>query len=217
MGQCGIGRIAGWTGELCATPTASCADAQCENGGACILRRDQVYDHFYTLQPLCLCPFGFTGSNCGQQDQNACQSAMGGQCQNNGKCQVENGKPVCRCQNGNPTHSPRSLPGAIGELCTDQYGVCAAQMPCAHQGVCRDQQNSPFVMNQGDYQCECTHPWTGNNCTQVKDFCQQQTTVGDNQQNCQNNAHCFPRFSGRDCLCDAQHSGPDCRVGCATY
>ena len=72
--------LAGFSGKRCEQDLC-----ECKNGGTCLIQGNSF---------KCLCRSSFTGDKCETKLQKPCADSN---CLNNGKCFLENGKPVCVC------------------------------------------------------------------------------------------------------------------------
>ncbi|XP_075431297.1 lactadherin isoform X2 [Ascaphus truei] len=119
-----------------------CEENICLNGGTCLSNVNN--SPFY-----CLCPDGFTGTNCSETEKGPCHPNP---CNNNAECKVLSksrrgdtfAEYVCKCP-----------PGYDGNHCQNNKSECSTN-PCKNGGICRDLYN--------DYACKCASPYIGKMC-----------------------------------------------------
>lgn len=115
-----------------------CSSNPCRNGGTCV---DKVNAY------QCICPSGFTGSNC----ETNIDDCHGNPCLNGGTCIDLVNHYRCQC-----------VPGFVGTLCDKKVDYCLAK-PCANGGKCVNLVN--------DYRCTCRPGFTGKDCSIDVDEC----------------------------------------------
>ena len=128
------------------------SDAQCMNGGKCIIQSDQhsTFNH-------CHCPEGYTGDRC----ENYCPL----KCENDGICHQLTTKNeqdvhslglssdfVCKCKGY-----------FTGTLCEIPYTNCANGFRCMYGGTCN---HNDKVLSPANA-CDCPLGTTGNQCEQL--------------------------------------------------
>ncbi|GMR43486.1 hypothetical protein PMAYCL1PPCAC_13681, partial [Pristionchus mayeri] len=100
----------------------------------------------------CLCPAGYSGEKCTEEDQ--CYFSYAA-CENWGTCVNANTTTTgfkCEC-----------YPGYVGELC-ETYSACSS-LPCTGESsTCVD-------VSYGVYECTCGSGWQGEHCDQDIDEC----------------------------------------------
>nr|XP_015218369.1 PREDICTED: protein eyes shut homolog [Lepisosteus oculatus] len=198
----------GWTGEFCEYVENACLiyPDRCTKGATCI-------DVSLPKTPpkyKCICQHGYTGEHC-ETEINECISNP---CRHEGSCSDFVGHYKCTCPMGFSGHNCEvdinacdflntSCP--LDYLCVDlpiglQY-VCLLPCPghikqtCANGGRC-------FLKDAESYTCVCPSGWTGHNCLENIDECEEHW--------CQNGATCEDAINGYRCVCPRGFTGPFC-------
>ncbi|XP_014260565.1 protein crumbs isoform X1 [Cimex lectularius] len=167
----------GFLGVYC--EYAFCEKKPCENGGIC--RKDG-------MKPFCECLPGFTGKNC-ETDINECDSNP---CEHNGLCKDFTASFICNCTGTGFTGSTCNIDIDECEIddicpansqCLNTMGSffcncfsefcgpnCSLPNPCMQERCANGGSCVPQCLEKADYICECSHPYTGKNCTEVMQF-----------------------------------------------
>jgi len=110
-------------------------------------------------------------------------------CSDNGKCEIENNKTVCKCDIG-----------YNGDNCESNIDDCKIN-PCQNNGVCEDKING--------YTCNCSDDFTGVNCETEVNTCNSEC---EEWENCENKECVLKQgrcFDDNNCsngnLCDNTH------------
>lgn len=191
----------GFQGKNCESDVPECSTGPCQNGGECLEKSNhtiyQLDDYHrppgfpagpYTYATaggyLCLCPRGFTGTDC-EVNIDDCASSP---CRN-GTCIDGIDAYDCDCHRG-----------FEGRHCETEIDECRRFRPCAAGSTCVDQ--------IGDYQCRCPPGIGGKNCTVQLRGCDQNDC--ENGATCvpyllDETTH------ARNCSCPPGFYGPTCQ------
>eukprot|EP01052_Picozoa_sp_SAG31_P015833 SAG31_NODE_1028_length_10273_cov_22.700413_4_plen_1559_part_00 len=112
----------------------------------------------------CDCSVGWTGINCGEEDD-LCEPSP---CLHSGICSQELGVVSCEC----------SSTGYEGASCETEVDECA-ESPCLHGGICQDLTNA--------FQCQCSTGYEGSTC----EACASGYTMVCGDNSCRDD-HCEP-------------------------
>lgn len=169
-----------YAGDLCQLTRTCKSDADCKNGGTCI-----VINNMSSGFASCTCADNYSGVFC--EDFDGCNT----RCKNGGKCiQRDDGKAECHC----------SFPYSGSRCKHINYCILAddTDMYCANGGSCS-------LDEKGRAVCTCTDGFTGNRCRikidscAVSDPCNGKTCITDPSSE-----------TGFRCQCEFYETGPLC-------
>ncbi|VDM39507.1 unnamed protein product [Toxocara canis] len=204
---------AGFTGRRCEVNIDDCTENACLNGGTCV-DGEQGY--------TCNCPPGFTGKLC-ERDVDECES--GEQlCLNGGTCVNRKGGYHCICVNGwegeNCAINKDDCVDALceaGSTCVDHVAkytcecppgriglLCHMEDPCL-SNPCKAGSQCEADTSSGKYTCSCPKGFTGEDCSEDINECEQGTNVCWNGGTCVNtpgswHCECPPGFTDSWCM-----------------
>ncbi|CAL1544025.1 unnamed protein product [Lymnaea stagnalis] len=157
-------------------PYSQCAgsDVLCRNNGVC---KKDVRGSY-----ICECPEGYSGKLC--QIVGIPRKCVL-RCQNEGVCQIKNGKTTCACPDG-----------FSGRRCNDEdIALRCSYFDCYNGGQCNVLEEVPI--------CICTKGFTGRRCQDIN-YCEDYI--------CYNSGTCRIENGGPTCVCPKQFKGKQCEL-----
>uniref|UniRef100_F1KQP1 Neurogenic locus Notch protein n=1 Tax=Ascaris suum TaxID=6253 RepID=F1KQP1_ASCSU len=212
---------AGFTGRRCEVNIDDCTENACMNGATCI-DGEQGY--------TCNCPPGFTGKLC-ERDVDECESGEH-LCLNGGTCVNRKGGYHCICVNGwegenceiNKDDCIDALCEA-GSTCIDHVAkytcecppgriglLCHMEDPCL-SNPCKAGSQCEADTSSGKYMCTCPKGYTGEDCSEDINECEEGTSVCWNGGTCVNtpgswHCECPPGFTDSWCMSHVNQCSP---------
>lgn len=115
----------GYLGEYCHHKDL-CQPDYCLNGGSCKMASTVLPNN-----PVCVCPLGFTGTRCQEQNESLCYPKN--PCSNGGTCSLQlNDQYTCQCRpgwTGIIIYISSHCPTFCSSLCTLSLSVCLSLCP----------------------------------------------------------------------------------------
>ncbi|XP_048248760.1 uncharacterized protein LOC124126022 isoform X2 [Haliotis rufescens] len=200
-----------YTGKNCTELINECDSLPCMHGGTCV---DQLADY------SCNCTPGWEGKNC----QNISNTCTGISCQNDATCYPVFEDYFCSCQKGTqgrmcentPTVCDLVKPCTTQGTCQQSGGSATCNCQSLYSGVSceliKDGCSDNVCSNGGNcsllepigYSCACPEGFSGDNCENEDDICQNKCPSGIN---------CVKEGRKAFCLCPPPKilSGPTCK------